>query len=135
MVLSPGSARSLFKGSAGIAIAMAVMNIATYGFQIIAARILGPSEYGAIASLMAVLMVMAVLQLGLQATAARRIAGQPDHVAQIELGALRVTYRAAVALGIVMVVLSPAIWKLLRLDGIAPALLLAVAAVPLTIMG
>lgn len=135
VVLSPGSARSLFKGSAGIAIAMAVMNIATYGFQIIAARVLGPSEYGAIASLMAVLMVMAVLQLGLQATAARRIAGQPDHVAQIELGALRVTYRAAVALGLVMLVLSPAIWKLLRLDGIAPALLLAVAAVPLTIMG
>ncbi|GAA4720874.1 hypothetical protein GCM10023349_46400 [Nocardioides conyzicola] len=127
--------RTLLRGSAGIAVAIAVMNIATYGFQIIAARILGPSDYGAIASLMAVLMVMAVLQLGLQATAARRIAGQPDHVGQIELGALRVTYRAAAVLGVLMLVLAPVMWKLLRLDGIAPALLLAVAAVPLTIMG
>jgi O-antigen/teichoic acid export membrane protein len=111
------------------------MNISTYGFQIIAARILGPSEYGAIASLMAVLMVMAVLQLGLQATAARRIAGHPGHVAQIERGALLVTYRAAAVLGGVMLVLAPLMWQLLRLDGIVPALLLAVAAVPLTIMG
>ena len=131
----PSKWRTVLSGSAGIAIAIAVMNLATYGFQIIAARILGPSEYGAIASLMAVLMVMAVVQLGLQATAARRIAGQPDHVAQIERGALGVTYRAALALGVVMLVLAPAMWKLLRLDGIAPALLLAVAAVPLTVMG
>jgi len=126
---------SRLRGSLGIAVAIAVMNVATYGFQIIAARILGPSEYGAIASLMAVLMVMGVLQLGLQATAARRIAGHPDHVAQIELGALRVTYRAAAVLGVLMLLLAPVMWKLLRLDGIAPALLLAVAAVPLTIMG
>ena len=53
---------------------MAVTNIGTYGFQMVAARVLGPSDYGAIASMMAFLLVVAVLQLGLQATAARRIA-------------------------------------------------------------
>ncbi|MDF1603129.1 oligosaccharide flippase family protein [Nocardioides sp. YIM 152315] len=126
---------SIFRGSAGIAVAMGVMNIATYGFQMVAARVLGPSEYGAIASLMALLMVLAVLQLGLQATAARRIAEQPWHVAQIERQVLRVTHRASLALGALMIVLSPAVKEILKLDSILPALLLAVAAVPLSVAG
>jgi O-antigen/teichoic acid export membrane protein len=127
--------RDLFRGSAGMAVAMAVMNVSTYGFQLIAARVLGPSEYGAIASLMALLIVLAVLQLGLQATAARRIADQPVHVAQIERAILRVTYRAAVALGVLMLVLSPVVYWVLKLDSVVPAILLALAAVPLTIAG
>jgi len=127
--------RSLLHSGAFVAIAMGVMNVGTYGFQIIAARALGPSEYGAVASLMAVLIVVAVLQLGLQATAARRIAGEPVHVAQIERGILRVSYRAALALGALMLLISPLLWRVLRLDGIAPVILLAVAAVPATIMG
>src|SRR6478735_9398160 len=73
---------------------------------------------GAVASLMAVLIVVAVLQLGLQATAARRIAGEPVHVAQIERGILRVSYRAALALGALMLLISPLLWRVLRLDGI-----------------
>ena len=127
--------RTLFQGSAGIAVAMAIMNVATYAFQLVAARVLGPPQYGAVASLMALLMVLAVLQLGLQATAARRIAGHPDHVSQIESQILRVTYRASLALGVVMLALSPLVWHLLKLDSIVPALLLAVSAVPLTVAG
>ena len=114
---------------------MGVMNVGNYSFQVIAARILGPSEYGAIASLMALLIVLAVLQLGLQATAARRIADQPGHVAQIERAIMQVTYRAALALGALMLALAPVVWQVLRLDSVLPAVLLAVAAVPLTIAG
>lgn len=132
---APGGLRGLLRGSAGIAVAMAVMNVATYAFQMVAARILGPAAYGAIASLMALLMVIAVLQLGLQATAARRISATPKNVAQIEHVIMRVTYRAAVGLGVVMLAVSPAVWVLLRLDNVLPAILLAIAAVPLTIMG
>ena len=130
-----GGVRELLRGGAGIAVAMGVMNVATYGFQMIAARLLGPEAYGAIAGLMALLLVVAVLQLGLQATAARRISSTPDHVAQIEDVILGVTYRWAIGLGLVLLVASPAVWTLLRLDSIVPAILLAVAAVPLTIMG
>ncbi|MCK5929746.1 MAG: polysaccharide biosynthesis protein, partial [Nocardioides sp.] len=83
--------KALLRSSAGIAVAMAVMNVATYAFQMISARLLGPTEYGAVASLMALLMVVAVLQLGLQATGARRISAEPEHVAQIERMVLRVT--------------------------------------------
>ena len=127
--------RELLRGSAGIAVAMGVMNVATYGFQMVAARLLGPEAYGAIAGLMALLMVVAVLQLGLQATAARRISATPGHVAQIEDVILGVTYRAALGLGLLLLLASPAVWLLLRLDSIVPALLLALAAVPLTVMG
>lgn len=132
---APGGLRGLLRGSAGIAVAMAVMNVATYGFQMLAARVLGPTEYGAIAALMALLMVVAVLQLGLQATAARRISATPDHVAQIETVILGVTYRAAFCLGAVMLLAAPAVWAVLRLDSLLPAVFLAVATVPLTIMG
>lgn len=127
--------RALARGGAGIAVAIMVMNISTYGFQMVAARMLGPAQYGGIASLMALLMVVGVVQLGLQATAARRIAAAPGHVAQIERGILAVTYRSALALGLLLLALSPLVWKVLRLDSMAPALLVAVATVPLTAVG
>lgn len=126
---------SLLAGGSSIAVAMGIMNVATYGFTMIAARILGPVDYGAIASLMALLMVIAVLQLGLQATAARRISATPGHVGQIERVILTVTYRAAFLLGAVLLIASPAINALLRLDSMLAAVLIALTAVPLTIMG
>jgi O-antigen/teichoic acid export membrane protein len=127
--------RSLLHGPGAIAVAMAVMNVSTYGFTIIAARVLGPKSYGAFASLTATLLVIGVLQLGLQATAARRISAEPHHVAQIERTVLGVTYRASLALGLVLLVLTPLVDRVLKLDSLATAALVAVAAVPLTMMG
>jgi len=118
-----------------LAVGMGITNVATYLFQVLAARILGPSEYGGVAGLTALLMVIAVLQLGLQATAARRISTAPGQVAQIEHVILRVTYRAALVLGAVMLLASPLVMVVLRLDSLLPAVLLAAAAVPLTIQG
>ena len=115
--------------------AMGIMNVATYGFTMIAARLLGPPAYGALAGLMATLLVITVLQLGLQATAARRISAEPEHVAQIERTILGVTYRAALALAVVLLLLAPLINRLLRLDNLPTAALVAVASVPFTIMG
>ena len=114
---------------------MGIMNIATYGFTMIAARLLGPQSYGALAALMATLLVITVLQLGLQATAARRISAEPEHVAQIERTILGVTYRAALVLAVLLLVLSPLVNRLLRLDSLPTAALVAVASVPFTIMG
>ena len=125
----------LLSGGGAIAVAMAVMNVATYGFTMAAARLLGPQAYGAFASLMATLLVITVLQLGLQATAARRIAAEPEHVAQIEKTILGVTYRAAVALGVLLLVLTPVLNAILRLDSLLTAALVSVISVPFTIMG
>jgi O-antigen/teichoic acid export membrane protein len=118
-----------------VAVAMAVMNLAAYGFTALAARLLGPTDYGALASLMAVLLVVSVVQLGFQTTAARRISADPEHVAQIEREILTLTYWAAGILGIGLLVLTPVIDRLLRLDSLATASLVALCAVPLTITG
>ncbi len=127
--------RGLTRDGGAIAASIVAMNVATYGFQMVAARVLGPDQYGGVSALMALFLVAAVVQLGLQATAARRIAATPDHVEQIEDAVLRVTWRAGWFTGALLLVLSPLVWQVLRLDSITPALLLAVGAVPLTVMG
>lgn len=127
--------RDATRDGGAIAAAIVMMNVATYAFQMVAARVLGPEQYGGVSALMALFLVVAVVQLGLQATAARRIAADPDDVEQIERVMLKVTYRAGWLVGAVLLLLSPVVWQVLRLDSIVPALLLAAGAVPLTIMG
>ena len=140
MTDSPTSARrrrlsALIRSSGFLAVCIMVTNIATYGFQIIAARILGPGQYGGVASMMSLLLVVGVVQLGMQATASRRVTETPGQERVIEQTVLRATYRAAIVVGIVMLAASPLVSRVLRLDSIYPALLVAVCAVPLTIMG
>lgn len=125
----------LLRSTAGIALAMAVMNVGTYAFQMVAARMLGPSQYGAVASMMALLMVLSVVQLGLQATAARRISAEPEDVGAIEHTVLLTTWRAAWVLGVLAVAAAYPVSQLLRLDGIAPAILLGLCVIPVTAMG
>ncbi|MFC6285659.1 oligosaccharide flippase family protein [Nocardioides sp. GCM10027113] len=122
-------------GAGSIAVAIGLMNLGTYGYTIIAARLLGPGSYGAFASLMAALLVVSVLPLGLQATAARRISAEPERVGEIEYSILRVTYRAAIGVGAVCLLLTPVINLVLRLDNLTIAALVAVTAAPMTVMG
>ena len=118
-----------------IAVAMGVMNVSTYGFTIVAARLLGPRDYGAFAALMGVLLVITVASLALQATAARRIAATPGHVDQIEGVILRVGVEASLGMGALCLLLSPVINHVVRLDSLPTAALIALAAAPLTLMG
>lgn len=121
-------------GSA-VAVATSVMNVATYGFTMLAARIIGPSEYGAFVACLNLLVILQVVALGLQATAARRIAVDLANVATIEGAILRTTTRVSVAVGALLLVLVPAVDALLNLDSLATAAVVAVAAVPLTLAG
>ena len=130
-----GSLRRFLGGSGGIVVGTAVMNFCTFGFTIVAAGILDTSSYGAFFALLNLLMVISVVNLGLQATAARRIVAEPGSVAPIEHAILRVGYLTALAVGGALVVLSPAVTWLLQLDSVVPALVLAGLAVPTTIMG
>jgi O-antigen/teichoic acid export membrane protein len=118
-----------------VAVAMGGMNVALYVFTVVAARLLGPREYGAFASLMAVLIVVAVVQLGIQATAARRISADPEHVGQIEREVLRLSLRTAVVVGGLLLLAAPALDRLLRLDSLLAVGLLALSAVPVTYLG
>lgn len=123
------------RSGAVIAVAMAVMNVTTYGFTILAARLLGPVEYGALAAVMGLLLVLNVLSLGLQATGARRVAAAPSGREGIEQDVMRTTYRCALALGMLSLLAAPLVSSVLNLDSIPVAVLVAVAVVPLTVMG
>src|SRR4051812_37507409 len=114
---------------------MGIMNVTTYGFTILAARLLGPVEYGALAAVMGLLLVLNVLSLGLQATAARRVAAAPTGRAGIEQDVMRTTYWCALVLGAVALLASPLVSNLLNLHSMGVAVLIAITVVPLTVMG
>lgn len=126
---------SELNGSHWIAVAMAVMNVATYGYQMLAARILGPGSYSAFAALMNLLLVVTVLALALQANAARRIAADPGHVRAVEGAITRVGIQAGVVLAAVGLLATPAINLGLHLESWPTAILVGVSALPLTLMG
>ncbi|WP_210651285.1 lipopolysaccharide biosynthesis protein [Nocardioides sp. SYSU D00065] len=133
--MSGGALRRFLGGSGGIIIGTAVMNVCTFGFTIVAAGVLDTGDYGAFFALLNLLMVVSVLNMGLQATAARRIVADPGGVAAVERSILRVAHATALALGLALAVLSPAVAWLLQLDSVVPALVLAALSVPTTIMG
>ncbi len=60
-------------------------------------------------------MVVSVVNMGLQATAARRIVADPSAVAVVERSILRVAYATSLTVGAALVVLSPAVAWLLQL--------------------
>ncbi len=111
------------------------MNVSTYLFTIVAARLLGPRSYGAFAAVMGLLLVVGVLQLGLQATGARRIAAHPDGVAEIERTLRKVTWGSSIALAVLCLLLTPVINAALHLDNVGTAALVALVALPMTVMG
>jgi O-antigen/teichoic acid export membrane protein len=122
-------------GSGVIALGMGVMNVTNYGFTLLAARMLGPSQYGAVAALMGLMLVLGVISLGLQAAAARRISRHPDLAEQVRHSVVSASGRAGVVLALLTLASWPVLTPLLRLDGGLPVLLLAIACLPLTVMG
>lgn len=133
--LTTGPASGLLKGTALIAVAMGVMNLGTYGFTIIAARILGPSEYGALAAVMGLLLVVNVVSLGLQATGARQVSAAPADQGRIEADIMTASYKSAIAVGLICLAAVPAVTYVLRLDSWLTAGMIAMTAIPLTVMG
>ena len=114
---------------------MGIMNLSTYGYTVLAAHTIGKEAYGAFSALMGALLVISVLSLGLQATGARRIAAHPEQVVAIERVVLGVGLRSALVLGAVCLALAPVLNAVLHLDSLPTALLVGVAAFPLTYMG
>ena len=118
-----------------IAVAMGVQNLSAYGFTIIAARLLGPGDYGALAAVMGLLLVVNVVSLALQATGARRVSASPEDRDRIEADMLTATYKSALAVGLICLLSVPLVTAALRLDSPLVAGMIALTAVPLTVMG
>ncbi len=123
------------RGGGVIAVSMGLMNVGTYGFALAAARVLGPREYGAVAAVMGLMMMLTVLSLGLQAAGARRVSVAPETLEATERETVAASYKVGLGLGALTLVAAPLVSDLLRLDSPGAAVLLALALVPLTVMG
>ncbi len=113
-----------------MAAAFVLANASTYAFQVIAGRSLTLDEYGVLGGFLAVITVITVTTSALQVTSARALAAgevvsTPKRVDGLTMSAMK----AALAIGLVVVLLSPLLANVLRV-GILPVILLAVYIVP-----
>jgi len=122
-------------GGTLVAAGMMGMNLAIYGFNIVAARILVTKELGALTALFGIILVGTVSALGLQAATARRLAVDPARSEAIIGATLRVTLLVSGAVGLVVAATSVGLTPALKLDSYWPVILCGATLVPLTIMG
>lgn len=122
-------------GGTLVAAGMMGMNISVYGFNVIAARILVPQEFGALTALFGILLVGSVASLGLQAVTARRLAVDPAHREAIIGTTVSVTVMVATAVGLVVAASGILLTPALDLGTPWPVVLCGLALAPLTVMG
>lgn len=133
----PAAPRLAFLRSATVvAVGMAIMNVAAYGFTLIAVRALVPEQFGAVTALLGLLLIGNVISLGLQASGARRIATHSGPgEASLADALLKAGRVAALGLTIVCLIATPLFMWLLHIDSLVAALLVAPTLGCLTLMG
>ncbi len=112
-----------------------VLNVGNAVFHLFAARLLGPAEYGEVASLLALSGLLALPFGAIQVVIARFVAAD---AARDEAGAIASLVRRAVvattvaSLGLtgLLLLLSPLIGRLLGIDDLSPVLLTALYTIP-----
>jgi O-antigen/teichoic acid export membrane protein len=119
--------RSLRRDALVLAAGMAVANAGNYGFNLVMAFLLGPEAYGALAALLALVLVGSVPGLALQAVVARRTALAGGSVWP---GARWLVGRAGLGLALLTVAAGPGLVLFLHLDSAVPLLWLALALAP-----
>jgi O-antigen/teichoic acid export membrane protein len=119
--------RSLRRDALVLAAGMAVANAGNYAFNVVMAFLLGPEAYGALAALLALVLVGSVPGLALQAVVARRttLAGGPAWP-----GVGWLVGRAGAGLVVLTVLLGPGLVLFLHLDSAVPVAWLALALAP-----
>lgn len=145
-VLVPSGAAQFSAHAALFLFALALLNGSTYVFHVATSRLLGPAEYGELAALLAVLMVLSVPLGVVQTIVAKRAAcsgekpGPPAAAAELVVVATRAVLPVAVLAALIVAAAAPALESLLR-AGLLPAILLApytllalVGAVPLGVL-
>lgn len=86
------------RGPVLVGLAMTFTNVCAYVFVVAAIRWLSPTEYGQVGAMMALLLVTGVVQMGLQASAARAAATAHLPLSQVREATIRSGLRAAAIL-------------------------------------
>jgi len=133
-VAQRGERRSLPRAGLLMAVGLGLGNAVNYAYNIAMSRLLGPSAYGALAALLALVLIGAVPGLALQAVVARHSAlraGDERAVAALWSGILVATLAFGAALGVAAVAAAPVVGAFLHLGSLGPGLWLAATLVPL----
>ena len=125
--------KSTVAGGSLVAGGMMTMNITVYAFNVLAARLLVPQEFGALTALFGIILVGSVASLGLQAVTARRLAVAPYARGETIASSLRVTALVATAVGLGVAVSTVVLTPALRLDSHWPVVLCGATLVPITL--
>lgn len=114
----PTDRRSLARSAALLSVAWVTANAASYLLSVVGSRQLGPSGYGELGPMLAVVSVVGVPGLALQAVVARRTArGETDGRRAVTLGAA-----VGVVCAVVLVAFLPLLSGFLRLGAALPGL-------------
>jgi O-antigen/teichoic acid export membrane protein len=135
-LLAPPSAAGNSLARAGLLLgaAMGAANALNYAYNLAMVRPLGPGGYGALAALLALVLVGAFPAMALQVVVARHTTRRRNDeraLAELWAGTLTVTLEAGAALGLLCVLAAPAVAGFLHLGSLVPALWLAAALAPL----
>ncbi|TDD59176.1 polysaccharide biosynthesis protein [Kribbella antibiotica] len=125
---------SFLRSATVVAVGMAIMNVAAYGFTLIGTHRLVPEQFGAITALLGLLLIGNVASLGLQATGARRLATEADD-GSLAHAMLQAGRRTAAGLAAVCLLATPLLMWLLHIDSVLAVLLIAPTLAGLTLMG
>ncbi len=122
---------SLRRDALVLAAGMGVANAGNYAFNVVMAFLLGPEAYGALAALLALVLVGSVPGLALQAVVARRTTlARSGRAVGAWPGAGWLVGRAGLGLVLLTVLIGPVLVLFLHLDSAVPVLWLALALAP-----
>jgi O-antigen/teichoic acid export membrane protein len=111
----------------GVAAATSIANAVAYALTVVAARILEPTEFGAFGAVLALIIAGSVPALAVQATVAQFEARSRQVASAIRSGLV-----LALATGLAMGLLSPALADFLQLPSVLPVLSAAVGVAAVT---
>ena len=129
------SSQTTVAGGTLVAAGMMTMNVTVYAFNVLAARLLVPREFGALTALFGIILVGTVASArtaGRHRPAAGRRAGLAG---EIIAATIRVTALAASAVGLAVAATTVVMTPALKLDSHWPVILCGATLVPMTVMG
>jgi glycosyltransferase involved in cell wall biosynthesis/O-antigen/teichoic acid export membrane protein len=135
-VLAPP--RIFRRDALALLVSLGIMNASNYAFHLIVSRSLGPGEYGALSSLLAVLLVMSVPLNTLQTVVAKRTAelrgaGRAPEIPALSFAAVRVLGPLAVVVSLGLAAIAPLVGLLLDVGLVSAALLAMFALISLVL--
>jgi len=139
--LSTSAVQAFLRQTVLLLLVFGLLNASNYAFHVVVSRLLGPSDYGALAALLAVVLILsvplAVLQTALaNKTATLRAADREQEVTGLAADALKTVAPFAWGAGIVVLLIVTPLLSVFLHVGIGPAALLApfvVASVALSV--